>query len=172
MRIFAAWLLRHATTPALSPTIASESHRVFMSGRCSLTRILRSLGRGFLARTRSFTSATLDTTAAGRCSETSFGECAETRTELARNPARPGLLSVLGAARLRACQNHVRSRQQNVTRQQRGATGSRPSRPTPGTLGCKALPTSSKPSPWIHVTWSYSWTWQSLTPCFDNSQPR
>ena len=30
----------------------SKSHRVFMSGRCSLTPILRSLGRGFLARTR------------------------------------------------------------------------------------------------------------------------
>ena len=36
--------------------LVRESHRVFMSGRCSLTPILRSLGRGFLARTRFSTS--------------------------------------------------------------------------------------------------------------------
>ena len=35
---------------ALSDDRATQSQRVFMSGRCSLTRILRSLGRGFLAR--------------------------------------------------------------------------------------------------------------------------
>ena len=29
--------------------------------------------------------------------------------------------------------------------------------------GMKALPTSSKPSPWIHVTWSYSPTRHGLT---------
>ena len=34
----------------------------------------------------------------------------------------------------------------------------------------KALPTSSKPSPWIHVMWSYSWTRHGLTACFDNSR--
>ena len=94
---------------------------VFMSGRCSLTPILRSLGRGFLARTRFSTLTDDDTTRrSARRSETCFGERAETGAELARNSARLGLLSILGAARLRGCQNHVRSRQQNVTRQQRG----------------------------------------------------
>ena len=34
----------------------------------------------------------------GRRGETCFGECAETGAELARNPARLGLLSILGAA--------------------------------------------------------------------------
>ena len=37
-----------------------------MSGRCSLTRILRSLGRGFLVRTRFSTLTASDTTAAAR----------------------------------------------------------------------------------------------------------
>ena len=36
----------------------------------------------------------------------------------------------------------------------------------------KALPISSKPSPWTHVIWVYSRTRQSITPCFDDSQPR
>ena len=57
---------------------------VFMSGRCSLTPILRSLGRGFLARTRSLTlTATTYYRRSPRCGETCFGECAETGAELA-----------------------------------------------------------------------------------------
>jgi TolB-like protein len=36
----------------------------------------------------------------------------------------------------------------------------------------KALPTSSKPLPWIHVTWSYSRRRRLLTPRFENFQPR
>ena len=73
---------------------------VFMSGRCSLTPILRSLGRGFLARTRisTLTGHRHYYRRSARRSETCFGECAETGAELARNPARPGLLSILGAA--------------------------------------------------------------------------
>ena len=39
---------------------------VFMSGRCSLTPILRSLGRGFLARTRIFIDNDYDATAVRR----------------------------------------------------------------------------------------------------------
>ena len=38
--------------------------------------------------------------------------------------------------------------------------------------GIKALPTTSKASPWIHVTWSYSWTRHGLTPIFDSFRPR
>ena len=58
------------------------------------------------------------TSARRRRMQTCFGQCAETGAELARNPARLGLLSIQGAARLRGRQNHVRSRQQNVTWQQ------------------------------------------------------
>ena len=53
MRICAAWLLRQRSyLSAYSDDLATETDRVFMSGRCSLTRILRSPGRGFLAWTR------------------------------------------------------------------------------------------------------------------------
>ena len=52
MPIFAEWLLRQVTTPACSLTIAQRKPRVILNERCSLTRILQSLGRGFLARTR------------------------------------------------------------------------------------------------------------------------
>ena len=38
--------------------------------------------------------------------------------------------------------------------------------------GMKVLPTSSKPSPWSHGMWSYSWSWQRLTAWFDNSPRR
>ena len=53
-----------------------------MSGRCSLIPILRLLGHGFLACTRSYS---LDDTGAARrdAAKQCFGECAETRAELA-----------------------------------------------------------------------------------------
>ena len=54
MRICAAWLLKHAAAPSTLP-ISYGKPSVFMSGRCSLTPILRLLGRGFLVRTRFFT---------------------------------------------------------------------------------------------------------------------
>jgi serine/threonine protein kinase len=41
-----------------------------------------------------------------------------------------------------------------------------------GDTGIKALATSSKPLPWTHVTWSYSWARQRLTVGLDNSRPR
>ena len=54
MRICAAWLLMHAPPSLATPTLTISKRKlpVFMSGRCSLTPILRLLGRGFLARTR------------------------------------------------------------------------------------------------------------------------
>ena len=54
MRICAAWLLRHVATSPLSAA-SRRKPSIFMSGRCSSTPILRSLGRGFLAATRVFT---------------------------------------------------------------------------------------------------------------------
>ena len=58
---------------------------VLMSGRCSLTPILRLPGHGFLARMRFSTLTAIDTAdrRSGRRSETCFGECAETGAELA-----------------------------------------------------------------------------------------
>ena len=38
--------------------------------------------------------------------------------------------------------------------------------------GMKATPTSSEPSAWILVTWSYSRKRHGITPCFGNSQQR
>ena len=64
MRICAAWLLKHVAAPLRC--FRRRKPSVFMSGRCSLTPILRSLGRGFLVCTRIFTSAADDTTAARR----------------------------------------------------------------------------------------------------------
>src|SRR4029453_4549716 len=55
MHIYAAWLLKHV---ASTRTISEGKRSLFMSERCTLTRILHSLGRGFLVPTRSFTSPT------------------------------------------------------------------------------------------------------------------
>ncbi len=54
MPIFAASLLKGAALPPRS--ISYRKPSAFMSARWSLTRILHSLGRGFLVPTRSFTS--------------------------------------------------------------------------------------------------------------------
>ena len=71
-----------------------------------------------------------------------------------------------------AAKTTFESRQQNVTRQQRGTIGPSAELPDARDTGIKALPTSSKPSPWTHAMWSYSSTRHGLTPCFDNSRPR
>ena len=63
MRICAAWLLKRAAPLDRSP---SRKPSVFMSGRCSLTPILRWLGRDFLVRTRFFTLPAATPTAARR----------------------------------------------------------------------------------------------------------
>ena len=65
---------------------------VFMSGRCSLTPILRSLGRGFLARTRFSTLTGDDTISATR------GDAAKRALENAQKlePNSPETLLALG----------------------------------------------------------------------------
>ena len=63
MRICAAWLLTHVASARSMPY---GKPSIFMSRRCSLTPILRLLGRDFLARMRFFTSAVRDITAARR----------------------------------------------------------------------------------------------------------
>ena len=69
------------------------------------------------------------------------------RTRL--KPCSPWVIINTGCCVITGCKNHVRSRQQNVTRQQRGASGPRPSYPTRGTLGSKhcLLRASPRPGP-------------------------
>ena len=52
MRICAAWLLKHV---AASSMLQQRQPSILMSGQCSLTPILRSLGRSFLVCTHIFT---------------------------------------------------------------------------------------------------------------------
>ena len=61
---------------------------------------------------------------------------------------------------------------QDVTRQQRGTICPRAWLRDARDTGMKALPISSKLSPWTHVMSSYSAMRQILTPCFGNFQPR
>jgi hypothetical protein len=56
MRICAAWHSKHVVATPSSPAIWHGKPSAFMSERFSLTPALRLLGRGFLVRTRSFTS--------------------------------------------------------------------------------------------------------------------
>src|SRR5206468_3740221 len=86
----------------------------YLSRRCSLTPILRLPGRTFLARTRISTLNAL--TPLARSSQRCFGTCAETSAKLARDPSRPGLLSILGITGLRTCQSYLRPRQQAPAR--------------------------------------------------------
>src|SRR5215469_11090997 len=68
MRICTAWFLKHAATLAASPLYPWKLP-AFMSGRCSLIRILRLPGRDFLALTQISTLTTamlLGATAAKR----------------------------------------------------------------------------------------------------------
>ena len=57
MPICAAWLLKHVASYFYSLRSHSGKPSIFMSGRCSLTPILRLLGRDFLVRTRFSTLA-------------------------------------------------------------------------------------------------------------------
>ena len=54
------------------------------------------------------------------------------------------IINTASLARLRDCQNHVRARWQNVTRQQRSANGPRSESPETKDNGMKVLPTSSE----------------------------
>ena len=135
MRICAAWLLKHAGDYFDRFDLYGKPS-IFMSGRCSLTPILRLLGRGFLVRDALLYFARADTTAARR-------DAAKKALENAQKlqPNSPETLLALGYYQywvLRdygAAKTTFESRQQNVTRQQRGPTGPRPSYPTRGTLG-------------------------------------
>ena len=146
---------------------------VFMSGRCSLTPILRLPGRGFLARTpfSTLTATTLPRHSA-RGSETCFGECAETASRTRLRPCSPWVIINTGCCVITGLLKPRSSASAKCY--QAAASTHKPSamlRDARDT-GIKALPTSSKPSPWTHVMWSYLSTRRRLTACFDNSRQR
>ena len=136
MRICAAWLLRARSRFSTSDA-QQESHRIFTSGRCSLTPILRLLGRGFLARTRLlyFNHATL-LTPLGAMQRNVLWRMRRNWSRTRLKLCSPWvIINIRCCVDYGLCQNHVRARQQDVTRQQRGAIGPRLSCPTRGTLG-------------------------------------
>ena len=145
---------------------------VFMSGRCSLTPILRLPGRGFLARTRFSTLTHDDATAARRDAAKRALENAQKLEPNSPKPCSPWVIINTGC-----CVITGLPKPRSVASAkcyQAAARSQWPSAELPDArdTGIKALPTSSKPSPWTHVMWSYLRTRHGLTPCFDNSRPR
>ena len=104
MPICAAWLLRHAATPQRPTlTIVAAKAAGFYERAVQLDpNFAIAWARLSRAEARLYFNGIDTTPRSARGSETCFGECAETGAELARNPARLGLLSIPGAARLRA----------------------------------------------------------------------
>ena len=145
-----------------------------MSGRCSLTRILRSLGRGFLAPTRVSTFRAPITTSAAR------RDAAKRALENAQKlePNSPETLLALGYYQYWVLRDYglAKTTFERVSKMLPGnsevllALGL--SYPTRGQLGSKRCLLTSKPSPWTHVMWSYSCSGSGLTAAFDNSPPR
>ena len=127
-----------------------------MSGRCSLTRILRLLGRGFLVRTRFSTlTATTLLLAARR-------DAAKRALENAQKlePNSPETLLALGYYQYWVLRDYGLPKPRSSASAkcyQAAARCHMPSAELPDArdTGMKALPTSSKPSPWTHVMWSY-----------------
>ena len=122
MRICAAWLLQHAAVFLRLSRSSWESQSVFMSGRCSLTPILRSLGRGFLARTRYLYFNVDDTASAAR------RDAAKALWRMRRNwsrtrlkPCSPWVIINTGCCVITGLPKPRSSRvSKDVTRQQRG----------------------------------------------------
>ena len=109
-----------------------------MSGQCSLTRILPSLGRGFLALTplSTLTASTL-IPPLGTMQRNALWRMRRDLNRTRLKPCSPWVIINTGGNAITGCQNHLRSRQQNVTWQQRGTICPRLSYPTRGTLGSK-----------------------------------
>jgi Predicted integral membrane protein len=73
----------------------------FMTWRCGLTRILRSPGRDFLVCTRFFTLTAATQLPLAAMRQRSFGKCAETAAEHARNACSSPVIINIGCCRLR-----------------------------------------------------------------------
>ena len=110
---------------------------VFMSGRCSLTQILRLLGRGFLVRTQIFTLT-------GPTQLPPLGAIAAKRaleTAQKLQPNSPETLLALGYYQYWVLRDYEHAKTtfervtRNVTRQQRGTIRPRVGHATRGTLG-------------------------------------
>ena len=158
MRICAAWLLKRAAT---APRHDLEAKAAGFYERAVQLDPNFALAWARLSRVDALLYFNrYDATSAAR------GDAAKRALENAQKlePNSPETLLALGYYQywvLRdygAAKTTFESRQQNVTKQQRGANGSRPELPDARDTGIKALPTSSKPSPWTHVMCSYSWS--------------
>ena len=122
-----------------------------MSGRCSLTPILRLLGRGFLARTRCSTLIAIDTATAAR------RDAAKRALENAQKlePNSPETLLALGYYQYWVLRDYgaAKTTFERVSKMLPGNSevpyGPRPSCPTRGTLGSKhcLLRASPRPGP-------------------------
>ena len=157
---------------------------IFMSERCSLTRILRWLGDGFLVRTRIVTSsANIGQSERLRHRAVPPPLAAmqqEKPWRMRRNsePNSPKTLLALGYYQFWVLRDFGLAKS---TFRQRTAkcypAAARPHVPSAQLAnvkdtGMKALPTWNKPSSWIHVTWIYWEIRHRLTRCFDNSRQR
>src|SRR6266487_402634 len=146
-RICAAWLLKHATNPPTLP-ISYGKPRLLTSGRCSLIPILRLLGRGFLERTAESTiTATTLLASHGARQRNVLWRMRRNWSRTRLKPCSPWVIINIGCCVITACQGHVRARQQDVTRQQRGAICPRSSYPAQGTVGSKRCLLGAGPRP-------------------------
>ena len=128
-----------------------------MSGRCSLTPSLRLLGRGFLAQTRFSTLTADDATTAAR------GDAAKHALENAQKlePDSPETLLALGYYQYMVLRDSGAAKT-TFERVSKMLPNSSEVRSLSARLldardtGTKALPTSSKPSPWTHAMCRHS----------------
>ena len=165
MRICAAWLLKHAA--ASSRRSRRGKPPVFMSGRCSLTPILRSLGRGFLARTR-FSTLTTRTTLPllGAMQRNMLWKMRRNWSRTRPKPCSPWVIINIGCCVITGSAKTTFGRVSKMLPGNSEVLMPSAQLPDARDTGMKALPTWSKPSLWTHVMWSYlmdaAWTYAML----------
>ena len=158
-----------------APFAVVGSQNFLMSGRCSSTQILRSPGRGFVARTRFSTRPRRHShgTLAARA------EAAKRALENAQRlePNSPETLLALGYYQYWVWEISGLPKRRSVASPRCYLAAATPHMPSAELYDArdttiKAFPTSSKPSPWTRVMWSYSTERHRHTPCLNNFQPR
>ena len=170
MPICAAWLLKHAAAPPadlVRKAISFYERAVQLDPNFALAWARLSRADALLYFNRD------DTATAAR------GDAAKRALENAQKlePNSPETLLALGYYQYRVLRDYglAKTTFEQVSKMLPSSSEVHmPSAQLPDAreTGIKALPTSSKPSPWTHVMWSYSSTRHRLTACFDNSRPR
>ena len=138
-----------------------------MSGRCSLTPILRLLGRGFLARTRISTlTATTLLPPLGAMQRNLLWRMRRNWRRTRLKPCSPWVIINIGCCVITGLPKPRSSASAKCYQAAARCQCALGELPDARDTGIKALPTSSKPSPWTHVMWSYSsdaaWTYAML----------